>query len=100
MQARPLTSRWYQTVWARSFLAVSNMWVWEWSAPTVCHPLPCSSNKTLLMNTPRSLCRPHCKKGSACSSLSVWGAMIGRLAGCLLYTSDAADDLLCVDLGG
>ena len=25
----------------------------------------------------------------------------GRLpGGCLLYTSDAADDLLCVDLGG
>src|SRR5659263_767800 len=23
-----------------------------------------------------------------------------RLGGCLLYTSDAADDLLCVDLGG
>ena len=23
-----------------------------------------------------------------------------RLLGCLLYTSDAADDLLCVDLGG
>ena len=24
----------------------------------------------------------------------------GRVEGCLLYTSDAADDLLCVDLGG
>src|SRR5450756_711760 len=24
----------------------------------------------------------------------------GRALGCLLYTSDAADDLLCVDLGG
>ena len=24
----------------------------------------------------------------------------GRARGCLLYTSDAADDLLCVDLGG
>ncbi len=24
----------------------------------------------------------------------------GRLAACPLYTSDAADDLLCVDLGG
>ena len=23
-----------------------------------------------------------------------------RVKGCLLYTSDAADDLLCVDLGG
>ena len=27
--------------------------------------------------------------------------MLGSLAkGCLLYTSDAADDLLCVDIGG
>src|SRR5680860_610465 len=25
---------------------------------------------------------------------------IGNVASCLLYTSDAADDLLCVDLGG
>ena len=25
---------------------------------------------------------------------------IAALNGCLLYTSDAADDLLCVDLGG
>ena len=25
---------------------------------------------------------------------------IDMLEGCLLYTSDAADDLLCVDLGG
>src|SRR5450756_2619276 len=25
---------------------------------------------------------------------------IARFKGCLLYTSDAADDLLCVDLGG
>src|SRR5450756_2580272 len=32
---------------------------------------------------------------------SVTGAQIGLLLGsCLLYTSDAADDLLCVDLGG
>ena len=26
--------------------------------------------------------------------------VIGKDEGCLLYTSDAADDLLCVDLGG
>src|SRR5450756_1071857 len=26
--------------------------------------------------------------------------LIGLVASCLLYTSDAADDLLCVDLGG
>ena len=28
------------------------------------------------------------------------GWRISRGCGCLLYTSDAADDLLCVDLGG
>ena len=27
-------------------------------------------------------------------------AMVIGVDGCLLYTSDAADDLLCVDLGG
>src|SRR5450756_3207337 len=27
-------------------------------------------------------------------------ALVARPASCLLYTSDAADDLLCVDLGG
>ena len=27
-------------------------------------------------------------------------AALARADGCLLYTSDAADDLLCVDLGG
>ena len=49
--------------------------------------------------------------------LSYWGATVAAnisdtvpvagplmkqvlLGGCLLYTSDAADDLLCVDLGG
>ena len=26
--------------------------------------------------------------------------MVPNVYGCLLYTSDAADDLLCVDLGG
>ena len=34
----------------------------------------------------------------------VWGSflttIIWRVDACLLYTSDAADDLLCVDLGG
>ena len=28
------------------------------------------------------------------------GRIHGEAKGCLLYTSDAADDLLCVDLGG
>src|SRR5659263_774860 len=29
-----------------------------------------------------------------------WLAATGWVVACLLYTSDAADDLLCVDLGG
>ena len=29
-----------------------------------------------------------------------WQATLAKLYDCLLYTSDAADDLLCVDLGG
>src|SRR5450756_3119724 len=29
-----------------------------------------------------------------------YGADVQTFMGCLLYTSDAADDLLCVDLGG
>ena len=29
-----------------------------------------------------------------------WGGMSDPFQPCLLYTSDAADDLLCVDLGG
>src|SRR5450756_3170512 len=33
-------------------------------------------------------------------SLLKHGKGLGRADGCLLYTSDAADDLLCVDLGG
>ena len=31
---------------------------------------------------------------------TVLDELIGRLGACLLYTSDAADDLLCVGLGG
>ena len=35
-----------------------------------------------------------CQQGEALSS------RLGNVTTCLLYTSDAADDLLCVDLGG
>src|SRR5450756_2422578 len=30
----------------------------------------------------------------------LWGGVVRADRNCLLYTSDAADDLLCVDLGG
>ena len=33
-------------------------------------------------------------------NVSIDGAGQSTTGGCLLYTSDAADDLLCVDLGG
>ena len=34
------------------------------------------------------------------SELVIASTIIALGTGCLLYTSDAADDLLCVDLGG
>src|SRR5428012_25123 len=36
----------------------------------------------------------------ACTDRTRSRATWGRAGSCLLYTSDAADDLLCVDLGG
>ena len=42
-------------------------------------------------------------RGSALGGLNKeekWMDKIMELMDCLLYTSDAADDLLCVDLGG
>ena len=46
--------------------------------------------------------------GVPITNTTMLGALVGvtkvvkfdSLKGCLLYTSDAADDLLCVDLGG
>ena len=36
----------------------------------------------------------------ACVCAGPRGVLRMQVHGCLLYTSDAADDLLCVDLGG
>ena len=36
---------------------------------------------------------------ASCEAANTW-IMANRYYTCLLYTSDAADDLLCVDLGG
>src|SRR5450756_2974527 len=42
-----------------------------------------------------------CRKHKAKESLHMLSVMSStRCSACLLYTSDAADDLLCVDLGG
>src|SRR5450756_3150459 len=38
-------------------------------------------------------------KASCCVARQYTGSA-GKITNCLLYTSDAADDLLCVDLGG
>ena len=52
---------------------------------------------------------PKCKNGPLKRKVSLFAALTGRrddegaddgMPPCLLYTSDAADDLLCVDLGG
>ena len=40
------------------------------------------------------------KEASAFSSFCISSKYAYSLRACLLYTSDAADDLLCVDLGG
>ena len=37
---------------------------------------------------------------AAFRATSMQQAFVNLRSGCLLYTSDAADDLLCVDLGG
>src|SRR5450756_2082882 len=40
------------------------------------------------------------RKASEIAEAGISGAKIVHRDACLLYTSDAADDLLCVDLGG
>src|SRR5659263_736283 len=48
--------------------------------------------------------RPLLRENDECSMLTVSLLVVAsayrNTNGCLLYTSDAADDLLCVDLGG
>src|SRR5450756_1235093 len=46
----------------------------------------------------RCLHRPSLTPMTGNDSLPAWASARSRV--CLLYTSDAADDLLCVDLGG
>src|SRR5680860_1841297 len=45
--------------------------------------------------------RSSCREGrQGCRHYLISEVDIARALACLLYTSDAADDLLCVDLGG
>ena len=61
-----------------------------------------TANKLLLAGSAATLMLGAC---IGISGVETWLARFGnsdaaRLMLCLLYTSDAADDLLCVDLGG
>src|SRR5450756_2386182 len=47
-----------------------------------------SSHQRIVTRSPNHMCASSCR------------IVIARRSTCLLYTSDAADDLLCVDLGG
>ena len=49
---------------------------------------------------PEALGRAASGAGGDGAGLWQWEGAEGGCASCLLYTSDAADDLLCVDLGG
>src|SRR5659263_769809 len=42
----------------------------------------------------------HCQGNFACKDHHACECLFIEVKDCLLYTSDAADDLLCVDLGG
>src|SRR5665809_169880 len=54
-----------------------------------------TTNCTLERETSRTASRT-----SAAATLMTTASLRSRVVSCLLYTSDAADDLLCVDLGG
>ena len=43
---------------------------------------------------------PQATKGTCAAAGLETAQYLRRVTSCLLYTSDAADDLLCVDLGG
>ena len=42
----------------------------------------------------------YCDRQETCATVEVWRRLNDAINGCLLYTSDAADDLIGVDLGG
>ena len=42
----------------------------------------------------------HDESSKSARAKALWGRLTDALPVCLLYTSDAADDLPCVDLGG
>ena len=63
---------------------------------------PCFHDRQTKLVSEALHCRPDVvAKIIAAIGLPHTRPVVGlRISGCLLYTSDAADDLLCVDLGG
>src|SRR5450756_952416 len=56
-----------------------------------------SSTDLTLPDRPMVAALANTQNATAVSAAMIW---LGTWCPCLLYTSDAADDLLCVDLGG
>src|SRR5680860_1737976 len=53
-----------------------------------------------ISNSPASTSKAHDMGSHLSQKAAGRRSLISRRCACLLYTSDAADDLLCVDLGG
>src|SRR5450756_3226420 len=80
----------------------SRSWSWKWPHMAWClqgYTGPITGMKPKSSETGWNLCSTYQSSitGSPVSSVVTWAR---RFWDCLLYTSDAADDLLCVDLGG
>src|SRR5450756_2012243 len=59
-----------------------------------------SKNACAIQNGARLTTKPVLQAGFSVYKVETKKPQKKRAACCLLYTSDAADDLLCVDLGG
>src|SRR5680860_175895 len=53
-----------------------------------------------ILTSPEALARSTDSDHCTCLQVPLTGPPCAKAYPCLLYTSDAADDLLCVDLGG
>src|SRR5450756_2417316 len=63
--------------------------------PTLSRPSPAPPGQLMMLPGPNPFSLRRCLPDRAYSTCA-----LAPSAACLLYTSDAADDLLCVDLGG
>src|SRR5665809_51257 len=78
----------------RGLLGLANSKSWR----SQCQPHGAVSNFPSLILA--ELRRPRMNSASTAKFQCRQSPLFAPRAGCLLYTSDAADDLLCVDLGG